>query len=85
LQDVCKGLDHLARLVENSSETSEIQKAIQGLLKILASEPSTSESLKKLENELKIWQEKLPVILMEPIGRKGMAKHARFWASQLEN
>ena len=39
--------------------------------------------LKELDTELSIWQSKLAVILKEPIGKKGMAKHARFWAEKL--
>ncbi len=81
---VVKGLERLAHLVEGSSGPSEIDGAIRELLKTLTTEPSKSENLGKLESELKIWQEKLPVILKEPIGRKGMAKHARFWADQLK-
>lgn len=36
-----------------------------------------------LDVELSIWQSKLSVILNEPAGRKGLAKHARFWAEKL--
>ncbi len=39
--------------------------------------------LEELDTELSIWQSKLAVILKEPVGKKGMAKHARFWAEKL--
>ena len=44
---------------------------------------NTRNLLKELDKELSIWQSKLSVILNEPVGKKGMAKHARFWAEKL--
>lgn len=42
-----------------------------------------AEALARLDRELSTWQEKLEVILKEPAGRQGMAKHARFWIEEL--
>jgi len=40
-------------------------------------------SLGQLEQELSTWQAKLGVILKEPVGREGMAKHAHHWIEEL--
>jgi len=42
-----------------------------------------SPSLRQLETELGIWSSKLDVILNEPAGREGMAKHAAYWMETL--
>lgn len=35
--------------------------------------------------ELTTWENKIDVILKEPAGRRGMAKHAQFWAEKIKN
>ena len=39
--------------------------------------------LRQLDEELSIWLAKLNVIFKEPVGREGVAKHARHWAEEL--
>ena len=77
LQDACKALETLARLTEGAGDETKINAAIKELLALTKGK----SSLNRLEDELKIWQGKLAVILKEPMGRKGMAKHARYWMS----
>ena len=79
MQKVSASLETIADLVEQTSDLSKIQVAIQ-MAKTLAKEAS----LQQLETELNTWQSKLSVILNEPAGKKGMAKHARFWAEKLK-
>lgn len=79
LQDVCKALERIACLAETASDEAALKVELQALRNIV----SPKVELKELKNELKIWQDKLSVILKEPIGRKGMAKHARFWTEKL--
>ncbi len=43
----------------------------------------TVAPLKRLDSELATWQTKLPVILNEPVGRQGIAKHAKYWIDEL--
>ena len=40
--------------------------------------------LMQLDAELSTWLAKWDVIVREPIGRQGMAKHARHWAERLK-
>lgn len=81
MQDACKALERIARLAESSPDEAALKAEVQTLRNSVSSKPE----LKELESELKIWQDKLSVILSEPIGRKGLAKHARFWAERLKN
>lgn len=41
--------------------------------------------LTQLDTELLTWLSKLDVILKEPVGRQGMAKHAGYWAEKVKN
>ncbi len=81
-------LEAIADLADRASDLSKTQAAIQSA-KILVQESKKKEgqaeqaSLQQLETELDTWQSKLSVILNEPVGKKGMAKHARFWAEKL--
>ena len=81
LQDACKALETLARLAETTADEGKMTAAIQEIRMLTKGDPQAAH----LEEELKVWQTKLPVILKEPVGRKGMAKHARFWAERLKN
>ena len=40
--------------------------------------------LGQLDTELLTWLSKLDIILKEPAGRNGMAKHANFWAERID-
>ena len=80
MQDVCKALERIARLAESADEMA-LKNELKTFREMIAIQPE----LRTLENELKVWQEKLSVIFQEPIGRKGMAKHARFWAQRLRS
>ena len=79
VQKISTSLEAIADLVDHASDLPKIQAAIQ-TAKTLAKEAS----LQQLETELNTWQSKLSVILNEPAGKKGMAKHARFWAEKLK-
>ena len=79
VQKISASLEAIADLVEHTSDLPKIQTAIQ-TAKNLAKEAS----LQQLETELGTWQSKLSVILNEPVGKKGMAKHARYWIEKLK-
>ena len=81
MQDACKALETLARLAEGTADEAKMISVIQEITVLTKGKPEAAH----LEEELKVWQIKLPVILKEPVGRKGMAKHARFWAERLKN
>lgn len=81
LQDACKALETLARSVEGAADEAKISAEIKEVLVLTKGNPQAAH----LEEELKVWQTKLSVIIKEPIGRKGLAKHARFWAERLNH
>ena len=76
MDKIRSGLEEIARLVRSSGEASQIHEAIQAVRNLRPG--------KELDQELAVWQSKLDVILKEPIGREGMAKHARYWAEKIK-
>ena len=88
MQKISASLEAIAHLADQALDLSKTQAAIQAA-KTLVEESrkksgQTEEALlQQLETELGTWQSKLSVILSEPVGKKGMAKHARFWAEKL--
>ena len=79
MQDACKALETLARLAEGTADEAKLKATIEEIKTLVKGNSEAAH----LEEELKVWQTKLPLILKEPVGRKGMAKHARFWAERL--
>ena len=82
MQTLSESLEAIASAVEKNADASKVSEAVKtarDLVKNSLSEPS----LKELDHELSIWQSRLSVILNELAGKKGMAKHARFWAERL--
>ncbi len=80
---IIASLDEIAHAVKNPPDVLKIENAIQKT-RALISRDGTAE-LKKLDNELSTWLTKLPVIVKEPAGREGMAKHAKYWAERLRS
>ena len=66
-----------------SGDAAKIEMLIQAARK--AASGAKEGPLKQLDEELSTWQKKLSTILKEPVGRQGMAKHARHWIEQLES
>ena len=77
MDKISSGLEEIARLAKSSKEAAQINQAIQAVRDLRPG--------KELGQELAVWQSKLDVILKEPIGREGMAKHARYWAEKVKN
>ena len=77
MDKISSGLEEIERLAKSSKEASQINQAIQAVRDLRPE--------KELDRELAVWQSKLDVILKEPIGREGMAKHARYWAEKVKN
>ena len=80
-EKICSGLEEVARLVKSTNDASKIKEAIAALRNLV----SGDASYKQLDAELDTWQTKLAVILKEPVGCEGMAKHARYWAERIKN
>ena len=79
MKKIIESLEAIAAAAEKEPEkTEQAIKAARGLIK-----DQELPLLKELDAELATWQSKLSVILKEPVGKKGMAKHARFWAEKL--
>ena len=84
MEKTVKELEQLAHLLKNSNDEKAIREAIQSLrdrVGAIHELPLRNE----LDHELEIWQSKLAVILEEPVGRQGMAKHAEYWIEKLKN
>ena len=78
MSELVHKLEEIAKQVRGGSDADTIRNSIKSASAIASSQPELSE-------ELKIWLTKLDVILKEPVGRAGMAKHAHFWAEKLKN
>jgi len=94
VQNIVSGLNEISRLVKDAGEVEKIQGAIGSVRMAIkqsgvgAGSPrpgAETAPLRELDKELSIWQSKLSVILKEPVGRQGMAKHAEFWAEKLSH
>ena len=74
---------HLARM--EPAKTGEAIEMTKALIRDLKGKTHhiPEASLSQLEQELSTWQAKLGVILKEPVGREGMAKHAHHWIEEL--
>ena len=90
MKNVIVSLETIANSVDKELDLSKTQEAIKITRGLIAGAISATADkhdlplLKELDKELSIWQSKLEVILSETAGRKGMAKHARFWAEKLK-
>lgn len=83
---IVASLEAIARAVKTEPNAAKVSAAIQAAkqqVNVLKSTNGASGVLEKLDGELSTWQNKLSVILAEPAGRQGMAKHALYWAEQL--
>ena len=77
-------LEEIARLARGLGEAGQIDRAIKTTRGLIQETGNSAVSLEKLDRELSIWESKLAVILKEPAGRQGMAKHALYWAEKLK-
>ncbi len=80
MKEIIHFLEQIEKTVR-SSDALKVEEAIRSARKSLSG--NKSEVLKKLDGELEIWQSKISVILKEPVGREGMAKHAKHWVEEL--
>ena len=83
MQNISERLNVIADLADKNSDLSRMQQTISAVRYLIKGAIYELPLLKELDTELSIWQSKLAVILNEPAGRKGMAKHARFWSEKL--
>jgi len=85
-QELIAALEKVAHLARTEpAKTGAALEMASGLIKELKgkSHHIPEESLGRLEQEVFTWQSKLGVILKEPVGREGMAKHAHHWIEEL--
>ena len=78
-EKISQALEDIARAAKSTGDDSKIKQAITAAKNLV----SGQASLQQLESELSTWQSKLSVILKEPVGRQGLAKHAGYWAEKL--
>ena len=75
-------LEALASSIDKGADLARAAEAIKSTREL--TKDKDLPVLKELDAELSVWQSKLSVILNAPEGKKGMAKHARFWAEKLK-
>lgn len=82
MQTINGSLEALASAIDKGADLAKVTEAIKSTREL--TKGKDVPALKELDAELSVWQSKLSVILSEPEGKKGMAKHARFWAEKLK-
>ena len=92
MQKISASLEAVADSIDKGLALLKVEEAVRaardlvGAALVVAKKNGQAQGLpllEELEKELSVWQSKLSVILNEPIGKKGMAKHARFWVEKL--
>jgi hypothetical protein len=88
MQKILQNLEQIAKAAKNGSEkeaSEAVKTARESIRGSNGSVGAENAALRELDQELAVWQSKLPVIWKETVGRQGMAKHAVYWAEQLRN
>lgn len=80
LKEIIHSLQEIEKRVRGK-EASAVETAIKSARTLLSGD--SSGVLRQLDEELSTWQKKLNVILKEPVGREGMAKHMKYWIQEL--
>ncbi len=89
MRDIISGLEEMAHLMRGTLDQSKMKEVIQ---KVRDSIPDLKTQMDKdsqvllaqLDAELSTWQTKSEIILKEPVGREGIAKHVRYWVEKLQ-
>lgn len=86
MQKTLKCLEIISHLAKGSADAAQVRKAIESARAAVQEERSANSALfAQLDSELSVWLTKLDVLLNEPAGRHGMAKHAIYWLEQIKN
>lgn len=88
MKEILQALDQLSRSAKSDKEAVNPSAAVKELRKhIREGKPKAPSELhamlSQLDEELAVWESKIDVILKEPVGRQGMARHAAHWAERL--
>ena len=87
MKKITEKLEEIAHTAKNPSDLAKTGEAIKAIRTLVKDPKETGaapkEILGRLDGELEVWQTKLSVILKEPAGREGMAKHAKHWIEEL--
>ena len=89
MEKISTSLEAIAVAVDKGSDSLKVEEAIKATKHLVEESKKKSggeqaAAFGQLETELATWQSKLAVILKEPVGQKGMVKHARYWAERLK-
>ena len=82
MKSIIVSLEALASAIDKGADPAKTGEAIKTTRDLTKNYKDAL--IRELDTELSIWQSKLSVILKEPVGKQGMAKHARFWAERLK-
>ena len=87
MKKIIEQLEEVAHTAKNPAEQPKTVQALK-TLRTLVKDPqetgvASKEILGRLDGELEVWQKMLSVILKEPAGREGMARHAKHWVGEL--
>ena len=80
MTEIIQSLEQIEKTVK-TADFAKIEATVQTTRKFLSG--TKNSKLQQLDSELAVWQTKLNVILREPAGREGMAKHVRHWVEEL--
>ncbi len=88
MKDIVRALEQVSRSVKSDTEAVKPADAVKELRKCIRDgkpkQPAELQGmLAQLDEELVVWESKIEVILKEPVGRQGMARHAAHWAERL--
>ena len=83
MQKILQELEQIVRSAKGGSEKDALEAIQSARESIRSLGAGSAAALKELDQELSVWQSKLPVIWKEIAGRQGMVKHAAHWAEKL--
>ena len=88
MKGIVQALEQVSRSAKSDKETVKPADAVKELRKRIRDgkpkQPAELQAmLAQLDEELAVWESKIAVIMKEPVGRQGMARHAAHWAERL--
>ena len=88
MKEIIRALEQVSRSVKSDQESVKPAEAVKALRERIREARATAGEeirtmLAKLDEELSVWQSKMEVILKEPVGRQGMARHAAHWRERI--
>ena len=81
MKELIASLEQLEKSIRTGQDTDAARKTLEQVLTQAAAWKGADAP--QLKEELSVWKTKWSVILKEPVGRQGMAKHVRHWIEKI--